>query len=131
MFKEDFPVAQMVKNLPAIKETRVQLLGWEGMFVFNVSVSHSVCLTLCDPMCGYNPPDFFVHGILQARILEWAAIHFSRISSWPRDWTQVSWAPGGFFTVWATREVFFFNMFLQLIVAYFYKKILNNFQLKE
>ena len=77
----DFPVAQMVKNLPAIRETRVQLLGWEGMFVFNVRVSHSVCLTICDPMRGYNPPDFSVHGILQARILEWVAIHFSRISS--------------------------------------------------
>ena len=42
------------------------------------------CLTLCDPM------DPFVHGILQARILEWVAISFFRESSWPRDWTQDS-----------------------------------------
>ena len=42
-----------------------------------------------DPMkCG--PPGSSVHGILQARILEWAAISFSRGSSWPRDWTYVS-----------------------------------------
>ena len=42
------------------------------------------CLTLCDSM------DYTVHGILQARILEWVAFPFSRGSSQPRDWTQVS-----------------------------------------
>ena len=42
------------------------------------------CLTLCDPM------DYTVHGILQARILEWVAFTFSRGSSQPRDQTQVS-----------------------------------------
>ena len=36
-------------------------------------------------------PSSSVHGILQARILEWVAIPFSRVSSWPRDWTLVSW----------------------------------------
>ena len=47
------------------------------------------CPTLCDPMdCG--PPDSSVRGILQARILEWVAVPFSRGSSQPRDWTQVS-----------------------------------------
>ena len=45
-----------------------------------------------------------VHGILQARILEWAAFPFSRGSSQPRDRTQVSHIAGGFFTSWATRE---------------------------
>ena len=43
-------------------------------------------------------------GILQARILEWAAMPFSSGSSQPRDRTQVSLIAGGFFTVWATRE---------------------------
>ena len=43
-------------------------------------------------------------GILQARILEWVAIHFSRGSSQPRDQTQVSQIASRFFTVWATRE---------------------------
>ena len=46
-----------------------------------------------------------VHGILQARILEWADIPFSRGSFQPRDRTQVSHMAGGFFTSWATREV--------------------------
>ena len=53
------------------------------------SQSHPV---LCDPVyCTVN-------GILQARILEWAAIFFSRESSQPRDQTQVSHIAGGFFT---------------------------------
>ena len=45
------------------------------------------CLTLCDPM-NYSPPGSSVHGILQARILEWVAMLSSRGSSQPRDQTQ-------------------------------------------
>ena len=45
------------------------------------------------------------HGISQARILEWVAISFSRVSSWPRDQTRASWIAGRFFTDWATKEV--------------------------
>ena len=45
-----------------------------------------------------------VHEILQARILEWVAMPFSRGSSQPRDQTQVSRIAGRFFTSWATRE---------------------------
>ena len=48
-----------------------------------------LCPTLCNPM-GCSPPVSSVHGILQARILEWEAIPFSRGSSWPRDWTCLS-----------------------------------------
>ena len=62
------------------------------------------CQTLCDSM-DYSPSGSSVHGILQARILKWVAIPFSRGSSQPRDWTWVSWIAGRFFTVWATREV--------------------------
>ena len=51
-----------------------------------------LCLTLCNPM------DYTVHGILQARILEWVAFPFSRRSSQSRDQTQVSRIAGGFFT---------------------------------
>ena len=43
-------------------------------------------------------PGSSVHGILQARILEWVVIPFSKGSSWPRDWTQVSYIAGRFFT---------------------------------
>ena len=46
--------------------------------------------TLCDPMDS-SPPVSSVHGILQVRILEWAAMLSSRGSSWPRDWTHVSY----------------------------------------
>ena len=46
------------------------------------------CLILWDSM-DYSSPDSSVHGILQARILEWVAISYSRVSSQPRDWTQV------------------------------------------
>ena len=61
------------------------------------------CLTLFDPV-DCSPPGSSVHWILQARILEWVAIPFSRESSRPRDWTQVSCTADRFFTVWATRE---------------------------
>ena len=62
-----------------------------------------LCLTLCDPReCSL--PGSSVHGILQARILEWVAMPFSRGPSWPRDRTQVSCIAGRFFTIWATRE---------------------------
>ena len=61
------------------------------------------CPTFCDPM-GYSPPGSSLHGILQARVLEWTAISFSRGSSWPRDQTRVSRIPGRHFNLWATRE---------------------------
>ena len=61
------------------------------------------CLTLCNPM-DWSLPGSSVHGILQARILEWVAIPHSRGSSQPRDQTQVSGIAGRFVTVWATRE---------------------------
>ena len=94
----------MVKNLPAMKETQevgVQSLGQYDLleeekeyFIFNLlSVKFSVymhakllqlCLNLCSPM-ECNPPDSSVHGILQARILEWVAMPSSRGPSPPRD----------------------------------------------
>ena len=52
------------------------------------SVIHS-CQTLYKPM-DCSLPGFSVHGISQARILEWVAISFSRASSWPRDQTRFS-----------------------------------------
>ena len=56
------------------------------------------CPTLCDPV------DHTVHGILQAKILEWVTFPFSRGSCQPRVLTQVSCIAGGFFPSWATRE---------------------------
>ena len=51
-----------------------------------------------------RPMDYTVHGILQARILEWVAFPSSRESSQPRDRTQVPHIAGRFFISWATRE---------------------------
>ena len=63
-----------------------------------------LCLTFCDPL-DCSPPSSSVYGILQARVLEWAVIHFSRGSSQSReDQTWVSHVAGRFFTIWATRE---------------------------
>ena len=62
------------------------------------------CPTLCDLCMGCSPLGSSVHGILQARILEWVATSFSRGSSWPRDRTRVSHIVGRCFTHWATRE---------------------------
>ena len=56
------------------------------------------CPTPCDPM-DCIPPGSSVHRLLQARILEWVAIFFSRVSSQPRNRTWVSCIAGGFFTV--------------------------------
>ena len=52
----------------------------------------------------YTLPGSSVHGILQARILKWVAIPFSRETSQPRDQTQISHTAGRFFTVWTTRK---------------------------
>ena len=72
----------------------VKLISIENIHVLN----YSVVSTLCNPM------DYTIHGILQARILEWVAFPFFRGSSQTRDRTQVSCIVGGFFTSWATRE---------------------------
>ena len=62
-----------------------------GSSIHGLKVVQS-CLTLCHPV------DYTVHGILQARILEWVAFPFSRGSPQYRDQTQVSLITGGFFT---------------------------------
>ena len=59
--------------------------------------------TLCDPV-DCSLPGFSLHGILQARILEWVTISFSRGSSRPRDRNWVSCIGGRHFNLWATRE---------------------------
>ena len=75
----------------------IQLYTHMYVHIREVKVTQS-CPTLCNPM------DYTVHGIFQARLLEWVAVPFSRGSSQPRDQTQVSDIAGEFFTRWATRE---------------------------
>ena len=62
-----------------------------------------LCPTLCDPI-DCSLPGSSVHGIFQAKVLEWVAISFSRGSSQPRDWTWASNIVGRCFTIWATKE---------------------------
>ena len=59
-----------------------------------------LCPTLCNPV-DCSPPGSSIHGILQARILEWVAISFSKGSFWPRDRTQVSRIAGRCFNLCA------------------------------
>ena len=77
------------------------LMMWEGisqelmvyaLILYSACVCAKLlqlCLTLCDLMDG-SPPGSSVHGISQAKILEWVTVASSRASSWPRDWTRVS-----------------------------------------
>ena len=73
-------------------ETHAELLNTNAVHLrSSVAVAQlpSCVLLFCDAM-DYRPPDCSVHGISQARILEWAAILYSRESSQPRDWARVS-----------------------------------------
>ena len=99
--------SQTLRNT-ALEQINIQIAnygatGFCWKLVVLVLVVQS-CPTFCNPM-ERSPPGSSVHGILQARILEWAAMPFSRGSSWPRDWTPVSHIAGRFFTIWVIREV--------------------------
>ena len=61
-----------------------------AVYMHAYTLSHFTCVWLCDPM-EYSPPGSSVHGILQARILEWVAFSSSRGSTRPRDGTHVSY----------------------------------------
>ena len=87
---------------------KAHVLGDTGSFIriwrHKWSEVAQSCPTLCDPMdCSLIGS--FVHGIFQARMLEWVAFSFSRRSFRPRDWTRVSLIVGRRFTIWATREI--------------------------
>ena len=72
---------------------------WYKMAWFLCDLVSVLCLTLATPW-HCSPPVSSVHGIFQARLLEWVAISFSSGSSQPRDWTRVSRTAGRCFTVW-------------------------------
>ena len=88
-------VDQLVKNLPAVRETCVRSLGWEDPLEKGTAMQHSGL---------ENSMDCIVHGVLQARILEQIAIPLARGSSQPRDLTQVSHIGDRFLTSCATGE---------------------------
>ena len=84
-------VAQLVKSLPVMQEAQVQSLGWEDSLEKEMA-THSSILAWKIPWSGSW------QSVLQARILEWVAILFSRGSSQPGDQTRVSCIAGRFFT---------------------------------
>ena len=107
--KKGVGILQLRKHtLPKLPLSLIDLQNqslWTLFFSYCVSIITLVaqsCLTLCDPM-DCSLPGSSVHRILQARILEWVAISFSRGSSWPRDQTWIPCIEGRFLT-WTTRE---------------------------
>ena len=81
----------MGKGVPNSDLEDVELINWEILIQQRHLISAKsemliaqLCVTLCNPM-DCNPPGSSAHGILQARIQEWAAIPFARKSSRPRD----------------------------------------------
>ena len=80
--------------------------NWARIMTINRNICCSClvsksCLPLYNPT-AWGPPGSSVHGISQARMLEWVSLSFSRGSSWPKDWTRVSCTAGRFFTIRAT-----------------------------
>ena len=82
---------------------------WNSFFAFHYNSISEVkvlfaqsCQNLWDPL-DCSSPGSSVHGIFQAKMLEWIVIFFSRRSSWPRDLTPVSCITGGFFTIFAVE----------------------------
>ena len=70
-----------------------------------VSINRSVLSNSVTPWTVCSPPGSYVHGILQARILEWVAVPFSRGSSCPRGWTWVSCVADGFFALGFSQKI--------------------------
>ena len=96
-----FVVIHTVKVFRVVNEAEVDVfLEFSSFFYDPVQFSSvaQLCLTLCDTIDCF-PPGSSVYGILQARILEWVAIVFSRGSSQPREQTWVSCIAGRFFTI--------------------------------
>ena len=111
----------LIYDLPLCRMRRWELL-WTGKLGFNAQFRALVCILICmmvwllwfscyvcvwlfcDPV-DCSPPGSSIHGVSQARILEWVAIPFSRGSSWPRDWIHVSCTWRWILHYWATGEI--------------------------
>ena len=87
-----------------VQEFRNELKIWEFILWMQplLFLATKSFLTL-QPHELYSPPGSSVHGMFQARILEWVAVSFSRGSSWPRDWTCISCIASPILYHWATR----------------------------
>ena len=108
--KEEFFPTQTMR--PSYLDTKARKKKKKNIYIYIYSNDHSYHFesdsesdsVMSDSL---QPQDYTVHGILQARILEWVALPCCRRSSQPRDQTQVSRIAGRFFTSWATREAHF------------------------
>ena len=83
----------ILRSIRGFSNELVLRIRWPKYWSFSFSNS---------PSNGYSGLFFFRMDWLD--LLAWVAIPFPRGSSWPRDWTLISWIAGRFFTVWATRE---------------------------
>ena len=104
----------------SLLKARGHIHKFANLFIFfmkKVVLVTQLCLTLCDPL---SLPGSSVHGILQARILEWVAVLFFRGSSQPRDWTWVSCIARRLFTIWVIREAL--KLMYYLLIC-FYKNM--------
>ena len=88
-----------------IREMQIKTAIRSYLILFRIHTKSQLCLTFCDPM-NCRQPGSSVHGILQARILEWVAMPSSRGFSQSRDQTCISCITGRFFT---TEPSFSFN----------------------
>ena len=95
------------RTLPQIAEVHIKGMTSVSpdLCIFPYMFVSKLCPTLCNPM-KCSPPGFSVHGISQARILEWVVIFFSRRSFWPRDQIHMSCIGRRILYCWATRKEF-------------------------
>ena len=102
VYSSQFFIFLPQKESNHLVKTKQQDSKWS--FFCKVSHHQSECENCSVLSNSLRPHRYIVHGILQARILEWVAFPFSRGSSQPKDLTQVSHIADGFFTRLVTRE---------------------------
>ena len=98
-----FPVITLILlgGTVSVKWDKEHICHTESVWLLFKSPSH--VWLFCNPM-DYSPPNSSIHGISQARILEWVAISFSRGPSQPRDWPCISCIGRRILNRWTTRE---------------------------
>ena len=102
------PLDHVLWSFKCIVEFGLLIFCWEMLHLLSSEMYVYVLVvqwyfTLCNSI-DCSAPSSPVHAILQAKILEWVAVSYSRASSQPRDWTWVYCIVGRFFTIWATKE---------------------------
>ena len=107
LLKGIFPTQRQKLHFPWLLHCRPFLYHWDNgeaqWYYESKSEVTQSCPTLCNPV-DCSLPGSSIHGIFQGRILEWIAIPFSRRSSQPREWTQVSRIVGRCFIVWPSGK---------------------------